>query len=151
MDTLSLERQEAEVAAAAREPGDTISIAVGSNAYSTHHRFNDLRMSVFRTMTMSSSALTVSRFYFGLEPKVVVDIVEHPERFKPEIAAKRQYCADRGYRYVLVPDEYDEDAVREQLRPKRLAATAPANARKPRTTGKPPASKPRASRRKAAA
>ena len=54
MDTATLERQEAAVALAARNPGDAISKAVGSNVYSTHHRFDGLRMSIVRQPTMAA-------------------------------------------------------------------------------------------------
>jgi hypothetical protein len=133
MDTLSHERQEAEVAFAARNPSDPISTVVGSPLYSAHHRFPDLRMDV-----MASGALGVSRFYF--QAGVVVDIIEHPRRFQAEIARKRQYCKEHGLRYVLVTDAFDDEGVRKQLEPARVRPTGS----RPRTTADAkPVRKPR--------
>lgn len=132
MDTLGQERQEAEVAFAARNPADPISTVVGSPLYSAHHRFSDLRMDV-----MASGALGVSRFYF--QAGVVVDIVEHPRRFQAEIARKRAYCKAHELRYVLVTDAFDDESVREQLQPARSRPGV-----RPRTTADvKPVRKPR--------
>lgn len=116
------ERMEAENALAAHNPADAISQAVGEPYFSNHHRFSDLRAAVWRDMSVSSSGLAVSRFYFSASPPVVVDIIAQPDRAKNEVAAKRQYCAERGIRYVLIPDAYDDKGVRDQLD----AYTAPA-------------------------
>jgi hypothetical protein len=135
MDNLVRERAEAEVAISERGPEDPISIVVGSALYSVHHRFPDLHMDLPSSSAMRGGGLHVSRFYFNV--KVVVDIIEHPERVGREIAAKRAYCARKGLRYVLVSTNFDDEGVRSQLAPVRLPAS------KPRTTASRPVSKPR--------
>jgi hypothetical protein len=129
-DTLELERQEAQITRSAIEGGDLISGVVGSPIYSRRHRFADLTMRVHRNMSLQSSGLAVSRFYFNVTPPVVVDVLEHPERQRAEIDAKREYCANHGYRYVLVTSDYDDESVRKQLAP----VLPPAQRGKPRTT-----------------
>ncbi len=136
MDTLTRERHEAEVAMAARQPTDPISSAVGSSLYSAHHRFPDLRVSLYQQLAMKGGGLAVSRYYFAT--KVVVDVIRQPLRFQKEIAAKRAYCAQKGLRYVLVSDEFDDEGVRSQLSPVRASATRPRTTttckpRRPRT------------------
>lgn len=124
------ERIELENADAQRNPADAISMAVGQSVFAHNHRFPELRARAWRDANVTSSGLTVSRFYFGARPQVVVDIVAQPVRAKIAIRAKRAYCAEHGIRYVLVPDAYADEAVREQLQ----AFARPA----PKAPGKPP-------------
>ena len=134
MNDLTRERVEAEVAISERGPEDPISIVVGSALYSVHHRFPDLHMDLASSSAMRGGGLHVSRFYFNA--KVVVDIIEHPERVGREIAAKRTYCAGKGLRYVLVSTNFDDEGVRSQLAPVRLPTAKPrttATVQKPRT------------------
>lgn len=133
MDTSTRERDEHAIALAS--PSDVISDIVGSPVYSARHRFADLRMTMFGTGRMASDGLAVSRFYFGVQPMVAVDIIEHQERFKAEIAAKRAYCAEHGIRYALVAEPFDDDGVRQQLTPIRRTTNRPrtAPAKRPRT------------------
>jgi hypothetical protein len=145
MSTQLSERQEQEIAIAARAPEDVISAAIGVPMYSANHRFEDLRTLMIGAVRTSSTALAVSRFYFSASPPVVVDVIEHPKRFEPEITAKRAYCSSHGIRYVLVEDSFDDDGVREQLRPAPApirrgkpqapprAAGSPAKPQRPRT------------------
>ena len=133
----TVEREHAEAQVALGELDDEISRAVGSRVYSSRHRFRDMRMGVHQAVTVSSSALAVSRFYFAVQPQVVVDIVEHPDRFEREIAVKRAYCARVGIKYVLVTDDGDEETVRRQLTPERAVGS------KPRTTADKPVRRPR--------
>jgi hypothetical protein len=130
MNELAREHEEDRVAVSAVDPMDAISGVVGSPVYSAHHRFPGLRLGLHRAMSVTSHALSVSRFYFGVEPKVIVDVVAHPERYRTEIAAKRAFFAEQGWRYVLVADDMDEDEVRRQLTPARAVAPG----RPPRTT-----------------
>ena len=123
MNDLARERAEAEVAISERQPDDPISVVVGSALYSVHHRFPDLHMDLSSSSAMRGGGLHVSRFYFNA--KVVVDIIEHPGRVVREIAAKRDYCARKGLRYVIVTTNFDDEGVRSQLAPVRLPASKP--------------------------
>jgi len=135
MDTLTKERAEAEFAIAQRQAEDPISAVVGSALYSARHRFPDLRADLVHQSSMRGGGLTVSRYYF--EKGVVVDVIEHPQRFRHEIELKRAYCAQKGLRYVLAPTNFDDEGVRSQLAPVRLPAS------RPRTTASQPVRKPR--------
>lgn len=112
-DARLTERQEAEIALAERQQVDAISDVVGSGVYSARHRFQDLREALFEEARHGS--LAVSRFYFSVDPRVVVDIEPKPGMVAREIAAKRAYCERNGIRYVLIADPFDDVGVRAQL------------------------------------
>lgn len=89
-------------------PLDVISMGLGGDVFVRHHRFGDLYIT---TPMGRSPRLSVSRYYWGLNPPVAVDFFKEIKRGRPEYDAKRAYCARLGIRYILAQDEWDEDAV----------------------------------------
>ncbi len=71
-------------------PIDAVSLALGSATFVRSHRFGDLHVP---TPAGRSPRLAVSRYYWELEPPVVVDFRREIRRGPAEVAAKRAYCA----------------------------------------------------------
>jgi hypothetical protein len=92
---------------------DPVSAVIGSPAYSSNHRFPGLRPAL--EQAYMSGALAVSRFYFGVTPKVAVDVVPLKKRGTIEVVTKRAYCEREGILYVLLEDIYDGASVATAL------------------------------------
>jgi hypothetical protein len=88
---------------------DAISTAVGSSQYVRSHRYGDL---CFQTSLGRSPRLAVSRYYWDLEPPVVVDFRRELRYGQLEVDTKQAYFREHGIRYYLASDEWDEDAIR---------------------------------------
>lgn len=92
--------------------GDGIGIAVGSTHYVTNHRFPDLYISTDGGRT---PRLSVSRYYWDLEPPVAVDMLRNIKYGEMEIAFKKQYFKDRDMYYIWVKDDWDGERAEQQL------------------------------------
>ena len=125
----------------APRPVDIISAALGADIFVRNHRFGTLYI---QTPMGRSPRLTVSRYYWNVDPPVAVDFVKEVKRGEAEVEAKREYCAARGIHYILAVDEWDEDAIRgttpvaesEDAPPTAPLVTAPR--KKSRTPPAPP-------------
>jgi hypothetical protein len=116
---------------------DILSEAIGSAAFVVHHR-----LGIYLTMGtgLRSPRLAVSRYYFDATPPTAVDFVRELRFAEAEVAAKRAWCAERGIRYLLAIDEFDEDAPRRPASAP-LAGSAGDSGAEP--LGQPPATAPR--------
>lgn len=112
-----------------RQPPDSVSQAVGSAVFVRSHRFAELYI---EGSMGRSPRLPVSRFYWDLEPQVVVDFKREVKRGPAEVAVKRAYCEKHGIRYLLVSDEFDAEGITEALAPT-TPTTEAVEAQKPRT------------------
>lgn len=108
-----------EVHAPVRVP-DLLSLALGESAFVAGHRFD---LQIYVSPGFVSPRLTVTRFYWGATPPTVIDF-RRDVRSPAELEAKRAFFADRGIRYVLAEDEFDEDAVRAAVAPPESDAPA---------------------------
>lgn len=88
---------------------DIISQALGSGVFVHNHRFGDLYIV---TAMGRSPRLSVSRYYWNLEPPVAVDMARDLKFAETEVEAKQVYFAAQNIRYVLARDEWDEAAIR---------------------------------------
>jgi hypothetical protein len=121
---------------------DIISLGLGADAFVRFHRFGDLYIT---TPMGRSPRLPVSRYYWNLDPPVAVDFKREIKRGVPEVEAKMAYFAERGIRYILARDEWDEEAVLpsapepgEEPQPDPQAKPLLAAPRRLRTTPKEP-------------
>jgi hypothetical protein len=107
---------------APESPPDPISQALGAKVFVRNHRLGNLHIA---TPMGRSPRLSVSRFYWDLDPQIVVDFFKELKRGKAEYEAKKAYCAERGIRYILAADEWDEEAVRGRMEPDTEEPAAP--------------------------
>ena len=83
-------------------PTDVLDVAVGSTVYERHHRVEEPVVGPGGLRYR----LVFSRLYFAVEPKVAVDYkTETHDRFLWD--AKIEFCERRGWRLVVVEDEWD--------------------------------------------
>ena len=122
---------------------DLVSEQIGSPVYVQNHRI-DLHLP---TPVGLSPRLTVSRFYWNVEPPVAVDFRGELRAGDEEIAAKQAWFAARDIRYLLVQDEWDEEAVLIGTpvisRPAIGAPPEPTPVQKPKAAPRKPRSAPR--------
>lgn len=86
---------------------DAVSEILGSGVYIRSHR---TALQIEISPGYLSSRITVSRYYFQLEPPVAVDFLKEI-RSKRELEAKRAYFDAQSIRYVVTVDEWDGEAV----------------------------------------
>jgi hypothetical protein len=93
---------------------DPVSLAVGSAAFISRHRFDDLRAAATRPGL--TSRYVFSRYYFDAVPPVAIDFISQIRGGKTEVHAKTTYCEGRGIRYLVVTNQWDDESVEAQLR-----------------------------------
>lgn len=96
-----------------RQDLDAINIAVGCGHYVQNHRTQAyIDFGGYR-----SPRLTVSRYYWDLEPPLAVDFVrdlKHKDK-ELEVGTKRQHFTEQDIRYILLRDAFDGEGAEAAL------------------------------------
>lgn len=108
---MTLTKQEQELVA--EDYGDAVCVAVGCKHYVQKHRTN---CHMPQPGGGISARLSVSRYYWDLEPPVAVDFASELGRDPAgEVQAKKEYFAANNVLYVLVRDAFDGEGTEAAL------------------------------------
>lgn len=89
---------------------DVISPLLGQRVYADNHRFDDMTMT---RVAGTGPRLMCSRFYFRMEPKLAIDFLGDIRFGREEVRVKKAYFEKRGWRYMILKDEWDIETLED--------------------------------------